>query len=208
MAQFDLYIDVDGGQLVSGLTNPQAAFLPLLVEDDVPTLRIRLLKRTASYPLVNPYTYMPIAGLSLEAALGDKKGNVTNYYTTQFVWAPSTDPTDPNYFSAQFPLNTAALETLIGGNASAKTTFEVKYLQGGIPTTVLSMDATVQAAVIKAGGVPAVPPGLTPLSAEYANATFLTRTVVGAIYLQNPNTGQKVALYLDDDGTFHADPVS
>ncbi|HEV2210862.1 MAG TPA: hypothetical protein VG167_18975 [Verrucomicrobiae bacterium] len=208
MAQSDIYIDTNAGTVVSGINNSQAAALPPFIQGDTPTFRIWLLSRTASFPLVSPYSLVPIAGLQLEAALGDKIGNVTNYYANQFVWAPSTDPNNPNYFIAQFPLNTPALNTLIGSAASAQTTFEVKYLANGFPTTVLSVPAIVQASVIKAGGVPAVPPGLTPLSAEYANATFMTRTVTGQLFFKNPNTGKIVALYLGDDGSMHEDPVN
>jgi|SRR5579862_2290490 len=207
MAQFDLYIDVVGQQLIGSPNSPLVATPPPFVQGDTPTFRIFLCQPTANALATPPYTIMPIQGLSLQAAIGDKIGNVTNYYTQQFTWAPSTDPTNPNYFIAQFPMNTAAITTLLGANSSAQSTFHVLYIQAGFPTTVLELPITIQAAVIKNGGV-IVPPGATFLSAETANATFLKQTVVGVLYLKNANTGKRVALYLADDGTFHADPVS
>ena len=206
MAQFDLYIDINGGQLVTGAANSTPAPAPPFVQGDTPTFRIFLLQRTATYP-VTPYTAVPIGGLTLEAALGTKVGSGGTIYTQQLAWTPSADPNNPNYWIATFPLNTAAVTTLLGSNPNAPAWFEVKYVSGGVPTTVLQQLMTVQASVIQGAGV-VVPPGLTPVSAEFANATFLTRNISGAIYLVNPNTGKKVALYLGDDNTVHEDAVN
>lgn len=204
MAQYDLYIDVVAGALISSLQNPQTTNPPPLVQGDNPTWRIWLCNPTGDPR--TPYTLIPIAGLSLQVAIGDKVGNTTNYYTQQFTWAPSADPANPNYFIAQLPLNTAAITTLLGSGASANSTLQVVYIQGGFPTTVLEIQVTIQAAVIKNGGV-IVPPGATFLSAETAAATYLKRTIVGAIILQNPN-GKQVALFCDADGSFKADPLN
>lgn len=205
MAQFDLFIDVVAGNLVQGLTNPGVINPPPIVEGDTPTWRIWLLQPTGN-PIA-PYVYIPTAGLSIQAALGDKIGNTTNYYTTQFTWAPSTDPNNPNYWIATMPFNTNAITTLIGSASSAQTTLEIKYISGGVPTTVYQKGVSVQAAVIKNNGV-VLPPGLTPASMEYVNATFLKQTIVGPFFLVDPNTNKKVAIYLGDDNTLHVDPVN
>ncbi len=206
MAQYDLLIDLQSGEPVIAVDNPAAAPLPPFVQGDTLNLRIFLLNRTSTYPVSTPYTLLNVAGIgALQVALGDKIGNATNYYTTQFTW---TADTVNNCFTAALPMNTAAITTLIGANPSASTWLEVKYLVAGLPTTVLEKQITIQAAVIKAGGLPPLPPGLTPLSAEYANATFLPRQVQGAITLVSPDGTKKLALYIDNDGTFHTDPIS
>lgn len=205
MAQFDLYIDVSQNMLVGGTLNPQAAKAPPFVQGDSPTFRIFLLTPTGNP--ITPYNFIPTAGLSLEAALGSKIGSGSTLYTNQYVWTPSTDPQNPNYWIATFPMNTAAITTLIGAAASAQAWFEVKYVTNGVPTTVLQLQVTVQAAVIQGAGV-VVPPGLTPVSAEYVNATFLKQTIVGPFFLVDPNTNKKFAIYVGDDGSLHADPVN
>jgi len=188
---------------VAGPTNPNVVTLPALVQGDTLTLNVYLLTRNASYPLSNPFTILNNAGLTLQMAIGDKVGNATNYYATQFIWAADAAN---QYFTAQLALNTAAITALLGANSSAQAWLHVEYLQGGLPTTVLERQVTLQAAVIKAGGNAPLPPGLTPLSAEYANATFLTRQIVGAVVWVSP-AGKKFAQYCDDDGTVHVDPV-
>jgi len=204
MAQFDISIDVVAGAVIGGAITPLAVNLPQFVQGDTPTLRI--FPYNPTYNPITPYIAMPIAGLSLMAALGDKVGNATNYYTQQFTWAASTDPQNPNYWIAPFPLNTDAITTLIGAKSQAQTTFHVEYISAGVPTTILEVPVTIQAAVIKNGGV-IVPAGLTALSAEAANATFLKRTIEGAFFLKNTTTGKTYAVYMDDNGLFKCDEV-
>lgn len=213
MAQIDLFIDTGASNaaaaLVASMTDNTPATVPQLVQGDTPTLRIWLLVRTATYPSVAPlFTLVPTSGLSLEVAIGDKKGNTTKYYTQQFTWTanPSSDPA-LQYWTATLPLNTADITTLIGANSSAISTLEVKYLASALPTTVLSAPVTIQAAVIKAGAL-TVPAGQTAISAEEVNASFLKRTIQGAITLVSEDGTKSGVIYWDNDGTFHADPSS
>lgn len=208
MAQFDLYIDTYQGVLVSGLTTPQSVPLPQFVQGDDPTLRIFLLKPTWN-PL-SAYTLEPIGGLSLLVAIGDQVGNATNYYTQQFGWTPSADPNNPNYFIGQLPMNTAPITTLLGSGKSADSVFQVCYTDanaGGAQTTVLEIPCNIKASVIKQGGV-IVPAGQTPITLEYANSTFLTRTIKGGFYMVDPNTNKKFFVYISDGKTLQADEVS
>lgn len=206
MAQIDLYVDVFNKVLVSGI-NGQTLNLPQLFQDDQPTFRIFLLYPT--FNITAPlYTYLGVAGLSIQVAIGQKKGTGGTVYTQQLVWAPSTDPNNPNYFIAQLPLNTAAVDTAIGGNAATNDAWlQIVFIQGGVQTTALEVPATINASVIQ-GGMVVVPPGVNPASMEYVNATFLTRKISGAIILSNPNTGKQVALYLGDDNAVHWDPLN
>lgn len=205
MAQFDLYIDVLNQQLVSGLSG-QNVNLPGLYQDDVPTFRIFLLYPTGN--LTTPYSFIGTSGLSLQVAIGQKKGTGGIVYTQQLTWAPSTDPNNPNYWIATIPLNTTPINTGLGSNPTLTDGyFQVVYLQNGVQSTVLEVNCTINASVIQGGAV-VVPPGLTPVSLEYVNANFLTRTIVGGFTMVNPNTNKKIFVYLGDDSTFHADPLN
>lgn len=206
MANLDLYIDATAQQAVSGFANNSIFTIPPFTQEDTLNLRIRLMTRTATFP-VNPYSYIPNTGLTLEVALGTKQGSGGTLYTQQFTWALNTDLSDP-YFYASLPLNTSPIATLLGVNSSATAFFEIKYISGGVPTTVLSQQVTIQACVIHVGSL-TVPAGLTPLSAEAAAAIFLQRTIIGPITLVNAiDQTKKCSVYVDTDGSFHADPIT
>lgn len=206
MANLDLYIDTTAQQAVSGFTNSSPVNIPVFTQDDTLNLRIRLMSRTATFP-VSPYAWIPNTGLTLQVALGTKVGSGGTLYTQQYTWSLNSDLSDP-YFFAALPMNTTGVANLLGSSPDASTFFEIKYVSGGVPTTVLSDQVTVQAAVIHASSL-TVPPGLTPLSAEAAAASFLQRVIVGPITLVNATDSTKKALlYVDTDGSFHADPIT
>lgn len=216
MANFNLYVDIAANALVTSDSDSTAAPLPPLVQGDTPTLNIYLL---AKNPLAfqsgqSLYTIINNAGLTLHVVIGEKVGNNTDLYTSQYVWTPDAQN---KFFSATLPLNTAAITTLIGGAAQSPApgptyggpvTFEVKYLQAGVPSTVLEVPCIIAAAVDKGAGVGPVPPGQTPASVEYVNATFLTRRIQGQIILVSADGTKQAALYVDNDGTAHLDPLS
>ena len=201
MSQHNLYIDIDRGEPVLGATDSSIAALPPFVQGDSLNLRIWLL---TAFSRVTAYTQIPVAGLTLQVALGVKIGNATTYYTQQFTWTPSEDLGQP-YFSAVLPMNTAAIDTLLGSSSTATATFEVKMISSAVPVTVLTKEVRIHAAVIKEGGL-TVPPGQTPLSAEVANATYVKIVHTGHWYLMNSN-GYGIDLWVDTDGTFHQDPI-
>lgn len=205
MALFDIFIDVDAQEVVRGFADSSVTSLPRMVQGDTPTLKLWPLKRTVTFNGgTTPYSYMGVAGLSFEVAIGTRVGNSSTLYTQQFVW---TADANNQSVSATLPLNTAGIDGIIGNNSSAPAWFEVKYLSAGFPTTILDKQIDLQAAVIKAGAL-VVPPGATAMTAEEANAAFLKRIIHGAFILQNDNTGKQIACYLGDDGAFHADPIN
>lgn len=204
MAQFDIFIDTNRQKIVRSFTDPTIVPAPPFVQGDTPTLRIWPLIQTAAFQQSQtPYAYLGTGGLSLEVALGTRVGNSSLIYTQQFVWTPDANA---QYFAAQFPLNTAAIDTLLQTNSQAQAWFEVKYLSGGFPTTILDESVQVQAAVIKPGAL-VVPPGATALTAEEANAAFLKRKISGAIYLEDvKNPGQYTAVFIEN-GALKATPA-
>lgn len=204
MAQFDLYIDTVSGTLVTGPLNPTLATMPRLTQGDTISLRIYLLARTTTYPLSSPFSVINNANLSLKVALGPKNGTAgSTLYTQQFTWAKDAAN---QYFYADLPLNTTAINTLIGAAESATAWFEVEYTQNGFPTTVFQQSVTVHAEVIETGSI-TLPAGETALSVEVANATFLKPENNG-FTLVNPTTGQRMAVYLADDGSLRAELIS
>ena len=190
MAEHVLYIDCDRAKSVQGSANSGEKPLLKFVQGDTPHLKIYLLQ---GYDRIAAYTPIPTVGITLEVALGIRIGNDSEIYAAQYTWTPSADLSDP-YFEA-----TAA--------DSALAYFEVKYFRDAVPTTVLSEQVKIWAAVIKADSVvPVAEP--TPLSAEVANATYLARTVQGVIRLVSEDGLKQADLYLSNDGTFHVDPVT
>ncbi len=203
MAEHTLYIDCDRATAVRSATDSTAKALPKFVQGDTILLRVYLLQ---DYSRSSDYTQVPTLDLTIQAALGTRVGDDTEYYTQQFTWTPSADLSNP-YFEAAFPMSTAAITTLLGSDESAFAFFEVKYIRSGLPTTVLSEKVKVWAAVIKEGGLveAAVP---TPLSVEVGNATYLRRTIIGVVRLVSEDLSKQADLYLSNDGTFHVDPVT
>ncbi len=202
MAQHDLYIDLDRSESVRGPADTSIAQLPPFVQGDSLNLRVWLLK---GFSPLTAYTQVPVAGITLQVALGTKVGNSTLYYTQQFTWTPSADLGQP-YFSAILPMSTAGITTLIGGSASGAAWFEVKMITDATPVTILSKSITIQASVIKEEGL-TVPAGQTPLSAEVANAMFVKVVHVGSFDLMNAN-GFGVRIYADETGAFRTDPIT
>jgi hypothetical protein len=198
MSQFTLNILGSVGEAVVSTDDLSVAGLPVFTQGDSIDLKIFLLQPSGSAA-----AYIPTAGITLQVALG-KKPSTGTYYTQQFTWNPSSDAGQP-YFEAVLPMNTAAINTLLNNITSAGAWFEVKMIQGGLTSTVLSKLVTINAAVILPG-VLVVPPGQTPLSAEVANATFLGRVIVGPIYLVcQTDPTKKICLECNPDGTFSAD---
>lgn len=207
MATIDLYIDTFNKKLVAGLLDSTTVSLPKFIQGDTPTLKIWLLTPIASAALSTPYAYVPVSGVTIQAAIGTRVGNSTTYYTQQMTWTASTDLSDP-HFTASFPMNTAAINTLLGATGvSTAAFFEVKMITSAVPTTIYSEGVTVQAAVIKDGGT--TEPALgTPLSAEAATAAFLARTIRGAVTLESEDGTKSVSMYVGTDGTVHFDPLT
>lgn|SRR3990167_1182393 len=203
MAEHVLYIDCDRAKSVQGSANSGEKPLLKFVQGDTPHLKIYLLQ---GYDRIAAYTPIPTVGITLEVALGIRIGNDSEIYAAQYTWTPSADLSDP-YFEATLALNTDEIDTLLAAADSALAYFEVKYFRDAVPTTVLSEQVKIWAAVIKADSVvPVAEP--TPLSAEVANATYLARTVQGVIRLVSEDGLKQADLYLSNDGTFHVDPVT
>ena len=199
MAQ-DIFIDVARGAFVAGLDSVTLVAIPPLVRGTTPTLHVYLLAQTAGWPNATPpYTYIPVAGLTLEMAVGILGAGA--YLANQFTWTASTDLADP-YFSSTLSLNTTAIAAALGVARQITAVMQVDSMTTDdmVTTTVLLANVTIQNAIIV--------PGAT-LAAPDVSGTYLTRTIVGHLTLVNDTDPTKqVDLYVGSDGTLHEDPIA
>jgi len=203
MSNFDLFVDTVRGEFVGGRDNSSIVNMPLLVSGDTLLLRIRLLAQTANWPNSSPpYDFIPTSGLTIAVYLGILGED--NYLTQQVTWTPSVDPADP-YFEALLPLNTSEIYDELGSSAQVTALLQIQKIAGGIPATVLLKEVRLRQGIANPD-LPVVPAGLTPLSAEAANISFLGRLILcsrsNPVVFQNETTGKATAVYTDDDGTW------
>jgi len=205
VAAHNLYVDKDRQEAVIGKDDSSPAKLPPFYQGDSFSLRIWVLEH---FSKTAPYDYVPVAGVTVYAALGVKAGESKELYTWQYTWDASVDLEQP-YFEAVFPMTTDEIGELLGDAASAEAWFEVKMVQDGLPSTILSKKVTVHASVIDLDEETGdVAPGLTPLSAEAANVSYLTREIYDSFDLINRATGKRRRLYVDEDGVLRSDPIT
>lgn len=205
MAQYDFYVDIISGTLVTGPSNTAAAAFPKLVQGDTISLRIYLLARTPTYPNSTPYTVIDSSSFSMKVALGPKDGTAgSTLYTQQFTWVPDAAH---QYNAANLPLNTAGITSLIGSATSGSAWFEIEISQGGFPTTVFQRQVTIEAEVIETGVI-TVPPGATGITAEEVNGQFVKNVNTGFIIQCATDATKKVFVYVDAAGTLHMDPIT
>src|SRR5262245_2340011 len=112
MAQvFSLYVDplggsaTDVGSLVVSSLNSNPAALPRFVQGDTIQMRVYVLERSSTYPLLGPYSIVGNGAFSLKVAIGPKDGTASSTLLTQQFTCP---PDALNqYFNVSLPLNTA-----------------------------------------------------------------------------------------------------
>ncbi len=205
MAEYDLYIDCDSCRIATSDEDNTPKALPRLVQGDTPTFRIYLLK---GYSRASEYELIPTDELTIQVALREGlisgSGSLGAIVASQYVWTA----VDGTYFEATFQLTTEELDDALGSSKSLDCTLEIKYLNGGVPTTVLQQACKIYAAMIEPDSVmPVATP--TPLSAEAAEATYVRQRHRGAIILESANGLYAVELEVSDtDGTFHANPIT
>jgi hypothetical protein len=204
MAEHDIYIDCDRAAVVTSQSNSSIKTLPRFVQGDTMLLRIHLLKGFAS--VMEDYEVIPTSDLTLQVALGTRVGNSTTYYAQNLTsWAESEAL---DYFEGEFSMATAEVTAYLGTSTSKQAFFEIKYIRSGLPTTVLSQEVQVLAAVIKEGGFVA-PTEPTPLSVEVGNAIYVIAAGhQGSIRLISPDGTKQCDMYYGDDGAMHFDAIT
>src|SRR6266576_975677 len=113
MAQIDFFCDGDRWVRVAGRDNSSIVDIPRVCQNDTLSLRIWPPTVRAGGLAANPpYDYVIVAGTTLRVVVGDPGD--PSYLTQQFSWAESTDTAYPNYFFADLPFNTNAIDTALG----------------------------------------------------------------------------------------------
>lgn len=206
MPNIPLFINTLNNQLMASLTSGQtvdpmslALFYP-----DTPALAVYLLNLPPGYNPANQsasvLATVPLAGLKLYAFLDSGLPGAVPY-TQQVTW--TIDPTN-SFFTAQLPLNTSGVQTLITGLTQATAWLHIGYTDGlGNQFTVLSRQVLIRVGINPSAAI-VVPPGLTPLSKQEALQLFWTiQPVAGRpLYIESTN-GKIMALTVVDnaDGT-------
>jgi hypothetical protein len=209
----DLFVDTVRGEFVRSNLDTSIVEPPRFVQGDTFGMNIYLLKpNPGNFPLAqagqNPYLVINNAGMSCKAALGIKDGLANStLYTWQFNWTPETDSQARTYFTSTFPMNTAAIGTLIGSNENKETWFEIEITDNGLPWTVIQKKVTIQAEVIDSDSTLTVPTSETGLSIEQALQMFLQNKVKIIFFEDINNPGSFLAVF-NQDGTLHTDPVT
>jgi hypothetical protein len=147
MAVQDIFIDVSRGAFVAGLDSTTLVAIPPLVRGTTPTLHVYLLAQTAGWPNATPpYSFIPVAGLTLEMAVGMFGG--TSYLASVFAWTASADPADP-YFEGTLNLNTSIIASALGSARQITAVMQVDSLDStGTPTDILLSNVTLKNAII------------------------------------------------------------
>jgi hypothetical protein len=139
VAEYDLYIDIDRQKVVISQTNADDKELPKFALGDTFGLRIHLVK---NYTRASNYEVIPTTGITIQAALGNL--STGTIYCSQYSWAEE----DGTSWYATFPMNTEELTTALTSQTSISATFEIKYVESGLPTTVFQESVTVYKALI------------------------------------------------------------
>jgi hypothetical protein len=203
MPRHDIFIEIESRESVSGIDDLTPKALPILTQEDSLTLRLYLL----SSPDQSTIERVITTSRTIEVTIGKKAGNSTALYTQQFTWTANSDLADP-YWEATFPMNTAAIATLLGAKDHISTWFEVVLIDDGDESTVLSKSVQIEARVNKAGTVEA-PEGETLLTVQMALAMFAPISgFQGKLRLISPDGTKQGDVYWGDDNTLHGDPVS
>ena len=187
--------------MVAGL-NRSAVLDPLSIPfyygDTINLIVYLLTPNPVADPQSPKFSIIPTTGVQLFLYLDDGTIGGT-IYTQQIAW--STDA-NSQYFFATLPINTAALQALMGSTQQQTVSIKIGYVAGGQTTTVFSQQIQIRV------GLPnvalAVAPGLTALSQEVAKATYFPIFPQAglSLLLMSPN-GKQIAISVVDnpDGT-------
>lgn len=209
MATLNLFIDASDNALLlnaSSAQNIAPSSLPFYFGDS-PTLNIYLFNRLPIPPGPGVFPFIGIvpAGLTLYVFMTDGLEGTTNIYAQQLVWV--ADPTN-TFFTGTLALNLMALQNLFTTNMQAKVYLQIGYLVGAVVTTVFNQPVLVGVGLPNPATAP-LPAGLTPLSLQVADQTFVPISGLPAgvgFYLLSPS-GKKIYVQAVDnpDGTASLD---
>lgn len=196
-----LYNDIANRRLVTGPKSQAVFTLPKFFHQDKLSIVISFLELSGGTDPYNPFSLVPISGISFTVKIFDLSGAVA--LASQSVWTPNTTETVQTF--------TGALDLNTGEMAEAFTDAETKSISAVIEFEVADADGkftslqeqiTIHREHIVAGS-PSATPGATYYTADEINSLFLRK--VGApgetITLTSPDGTKQRVLGVDDNGT-------
>lgn len=167
-----LYIDTWKKVIVGGLKFTNSLGFPDIFYGDVITYHIYLLElnnQTGGKP-PNPYSLVSVAGLSLRFAVGDRGTGTMLPVAEQNSWSKSDDNT---HLIATVSFSTAEMLAAFNAGVVPYTKFlEIKWSDGGDPTTIYQQQVTIHPrAISPTTVVPSSP--LTPISKEEVQGGYV-----------------------------------
>lgn len=208
MALLKLVVNRAAGTLVRSQSNPAAFVIPPLVQGDTISLEISVVEDNPSAG-IGRVSYVGLGGHSLKVGIGaDPKGDGS---ITPFALATTfTLNTEQTAFTGTLALTATALTTWLGTATSKQGWLEVELYDTSASRyeTIYGGPVTIRAQLLAVGSTVALPTDYA-LGAAQAAATYVRK--VGAagesIILTSSDGTKQVLLYVDDDGSFHADPI-
>lgn len=203
MLTLNLFILRDNGTLLTSQSNAATLnplTLPLAYGDGI-ILNVWVYTALSSTinPVQNfPYQIVNNAGLTpvLYITNGTIAGGGNNSFAACVEWVP--DPTN-SYVTGTLSLATPGLLALLGNSTNAKAYLSFGFLQNGLPNTCLFVPVNIGVGVQNV--VPAVPPGLTPLTVQEAVLMFFPfQPIPGQPLYLATKSGKVIEVTAVDDG--------
>lgn len=208
MALLKLVAHRAAGTLVRSQSNPSAYSLPPLVQGDTISLQVSVVEDNPTAG-IGRVSYVNLGAYSLKVGIGSVPlgdGSVSPFaLATAF-----TLNAEQNTFSGSLALNATALTTWLGTASTKQAWLEIELYDTASAEyeTVYGGTVTIRAQLLAVGSTVTLP-GDTALGSSEAAATYVRKygEAGGSIILTSPDGTKQVMLYVDDDGSFHADPI-
>lgn len=213
LTPLSIFIDLDGKSLVQSATDATAYTLPALVQGDTVQFEVTLLRRTSSYNAAfgaaAPFSTVTVAGLSLRVAIGNPTAATGSGTPTIFQNTFTLD-TNTNKFTGELELGASACSTLLGSATSGTFTLEIEVAESAKYTTVFQGGITLKAELIEGAATNPPVPSTSYYTAPETDATFVKKfgAAGDGFYLVSPDGTKRAFVYLDDDGTLKASPIT
>lgn len=202
----DLFFDIANEQIVSSFTNQGPFTFPAWYHQNVKDIRATFLRLNTTGQFGDPYSKVPVAGLTFSVKLFTSDG--ATVLASQTAW---TEDGGAATLAGTLDLNTTAMATAFtsGSTLSISAILEFKMTEPSGGETTWQTTVTIKRQYDIAGSPSAVP-AATYLTEDQINATFVkfSGNPDGAsITLRSASGTHQVIISVNDDGTFHADVV-
>lgn len=192
-----LIVNISRGYIQASTSNGTRVAAPSFTVGDQYPVRIAFVEQNGEGPAAT-FSVLSPSSLGLKVGIGTRGGTPAVLQTT---WTPSG-----NYLTGTLDCATAAFSSAV--SAGTRLYFEVEVSESGQPNTVYQVEATTRDQVCPTSATTPAPAEEFYTKTE-ANNTFAKKVGAAgdAITLTSADGTKQVILYVDNDGTFHADAV-